>query len=182
MKTRQLSFLDLSKNSKTEDFSRRTIHGHETQKGRRKLFRPLDTRKPLHLVFRSDRAKGPWSLKRFKHIEQIRRLTYTLARKNQVKIIQYANGGNHLHLLVHAKDRNGFKRFTRTLTGLIARLVTGAKKGSPIPGKFWNSLFFSRVIEWGRAYFAAKYYVIQNELESEGLVPYTPRKKPKLRP
>jgi len=181
MCARQLTFADLKKTSRTSDFSRRSIHGHETRKGRRKLFRPVDPSKPLHLVFRSERAKGNWSLKRFKHIEHIRKLTYGLAKINQVRIIQYANAGNHLHLLVHAKDRNGFKRFTRTLSGLVARLVTGAKKGNPV-GKFWDTLFFSRVVEWGRAYFSAKGYVLQNELESNGIIPYSPRKREVLRP
>jgi Transposase IS200 like len=164
MRARQLSFADVKKSSKTTDFVRRTIHGGTPEVTKRfggsesrsdpklrKLFRPVDPRKPLHLVFKSSRAKGDWSLRRFKHVEHIKKLTYSLAKQNQVKIIEYANAGNHLHLLVHAKDRNGFKSFTRTLTGLIARLVTGAKKGSPIRGKFWDSLFFSRVVEWGRA-------------------------------
>jgi REP element-mobilizing transposase RayT len=181
MRTRQLSFADLKKTSKNEEFSKRTIHGHDLHKGRRKLFRPMDPKKTLHLVFRSERAKGNWSLRRFKHIEHIKRLTYFLATRNRVKIIEYANGGNHLQLLVHAKDRNAFKRFTRTLTGLIARLVTGAKKGNAV-GKFWDALFFSRVLEWGRDYFTVKSYVIQNDREASGEIPYTPRKKKTLRP
>ena len=181
MRARQLSFAALKSSSKTEDLSRRTRHGHEIRKGRRKLFRPIDPRKPLHLVFRSERARGIWSLRRFKHVEHIRMLTYFLAKKNDVKVIQYANAGTHLHLLVLAKDRNLFKRFTRTLTGLVARLVTGAKKGNAV-GKFWDPLFFSRVVEWGRDYFATKAYVIQNELEAIGPIPYSPRKKPRLRP
>jgi len=40
MKARQLSFYDLKKSCKIAEFSRRTIHGHESQRGRRKLFRP----------------------------------------------------------------------------------------------------------------------------------------------
>jgi hypothetical protein len=179
MRARQLSFADIEKASKSAIFSRRTEHGHDVRKGRRKLFRPIDPRKPLHLIFRSERARGPWSLRRFKHVEHIRKLTYALAAKNQIKVIQYANVGNHLH--VHAKDRVAFKRFTRTLAGLVARLVTGAKKGNVV-GKFWDPLFFSRVVEWGRDFFAVKAYVLQNELEAEGLIPYAPRNRARLRP
>ncbi len=51
---------------------------------------------------------------------------------------------------------------------MIARIVTGAKKGSAF-GRFWDALAYSRVVEWGRAYFIAKYYVIQNEMEAEGI-------------
>jgi REP element-mobilizing transposase RayT len=195
MRTRQLTFADVKKSSKTADFTRRTIHGGTSeltakfggsdahpQRKKRKLFRPLDPRKPLHLVFKSSRAKGDWSFRRFKHIEHIKKLTYSLAKQNQVRVIEYANAGNHLHLLVHAKNRDGFKKFTRTLTGLVARLVTGARKGSPIRGRFWDSLFFSRVVEWGKAYFTARGYVIKNELEAEGIIPYSPRKRRTLRP
>jgi REP element-mobilizing transposase RayT len=181
MRARQLSFADINKTSKTEELSQRKRHGHDIRKGRRKLSRPIDPRKPLHLVFRAERAKGAWSLRRFKHIEHIKKLTYFLAKRNQIKIIEYANGGNHLHLFILAKDRNGFKKFTRTLTGLVARLVTGAKKGNAV-GKFWDTLFFSRVVEWGRDYFATKDYVIQNEREASGEIPYTPRIKWTLRP
>ena len=181
MRARQLSFLDIKKTSKAEAFSQRTRHGHEIRKGKRKLSRPIDPGKPLHLVFGSERAKGLWSFRCLKHMDQIKKLIYSLARKNQIKVLEYANAGTHLHVLIHAKDRNGFKRFTRTFTGLAARLVTGAKRGNAV-GKFWDPLFFSRVVQWGRDFFAVKAYVIQNEREASGEIPYKARKQPKLRP
>jgi REP element-mobilizing transposase RayT len=181
VRARQLSFSGLKKTSKTGEFKRRAIHGHETRKGKRKLFRPIDPTKSLHLIFRSERACGAWSMRRFKHIEHIRKLTYDLAKKNRVQVVEYANAGNHLHLLVRVKDRDAFKRFTRTLAGLIARLVTGAKKGQA-KGKFWDPLFFSRVVEWGRDFLSVVNYVIQNKREAAGEVPYKPRTNQRLRP
>jgi REP element-mobilizing transposase RayT len=186
----QLSFADLAQTgeltrAKAETFTLRAQHGGNLNQGRRKTARPLDTRKPLHLVFRSARARGKWSLKQFKHSTQIEKLARSLAKKHQIRLYQYANAGNHLHLFVRAKDRTEFKKFTRTLAGLVARMVTGAKKGSP-KGRFWDSLFFSRVVEWGRSFVNAKDYVLQNELEADGWMDYRPRKagpiKPNLRP
>ena len=123
---------------------------------------------------------------RVKKAEAIQRLAYRLARENGVRIYQYANSGNHLHLLLRAKTHRGFKRFLRVFAALVPRIITGAKKGNPIaaahPGasqdgrKFWDALAWSRIVSWGRQFFNGRYYVIRNELESEGLVPYEPRK------
>ena len=52
-----------------------------------------------------------------------------------------------------------------------ATSTTGAKKGVRF-GKFWGALAYSRVVEWGRAFTEAKYYVLRNELETLGLMPY----------
>jgi REP element-mobilizing transposase RayT len=136
----QLSFADLAQSgtraqggeltrTKAQAFTPRTRHGGDLNQGRRKTARPLDTRKPIHLVFRSERARGKWSLKQFKHSTQIEKLTRSLAKKHRIQLYQYANAGNHLHLFIRAKDRTEFKKFTRTLAGLIARIVTGAKNG-----------------------------------------------------
>jgi REP element-mobilizing transposase RayT len=175
MRPKQLSFATVtSSTAKGRAFTPRTKHGGGLNQGQRKLARPIDTRKPLHVVFRSERARGEWSLNRLRHAEKIEKLVKSLGRRHHVQIMQYANAGNHLHMVVRAKDRDEFKRFSKTLTGLVARLVTGAKKGNPM-GKFWDSLFFSRVIEWGRAVVNAKDYVLQNMLETEGWMDYRPR-------
>jgi len=36
-------------------------------------------------------------------------------------------------------------------------------------------------VNWGRHFFNGRYYVIRNELEAEGYIPYRPRKN-RLRP
>ena len=98
---------------------------------------------------------------------------HTVAKKFQVQVLQYANSGNHLHLLIQAKTRKGFQNYLRTIAGLIARLVTGAIKGKA-KGKFWDKLAYSRVVAWGRDAKNTTQYVFQNTLESFGFE--TPRK------
>lgn len=85
-----------------------------------------------------------------------------------MRIHRYANSGNHLHLLVVGKHRDGLANFLRTIGALIPRLVTGAKKGRPI-GRFWDHLAFSRIVEWGRDFLKTRLYVIQNESEGAGV-------------
>jgi REP element-mobilizing transposase RayT len=96
-----------------------------------------------------------------------------------ITIYKYSNNGNHLHLLLRARDQKLFKKFMRTTMGLIARKVLEAKKGQA-KGKFWDALAFTRVAEWGRAYRTVQNYVLKNILEAAGVVSYRPRKKSRI--
>ena len=56
-------------------------------------------------------------------------------------------------------------------------------KSSRAKGKFWDLLVFSRIVEWGKAFRIVMAYVLQNELEANGEIPYKARRiKIKLRP
>jgi REP element-mobilizing transposase RayT len=129
--------------------------------------RPLDPRRPLHLVLRSSRARGSWSL--HVHERRTRELVHRLARKFGVRVYRFANSGNHLHLLVKAPTREASQNYLRALAGMLARAVTGARKGRPIVGKFWDHLAFSRVVAWGKDFTRTRRYVITNEIEAAGM-------------
>lgn len=58
--------------------------------------------------------------------------------------------------------------------GRIALGVGGFAKARP--GRFWDGTVFTRILEWGKDLFNARRYVIQNDLETLGLVNFTPRK------
>jgi hypothetical protein len=121
----------------------------------------------MHVVMRSDRAVGAWSLLRPEHRACIAALMRRLAPRFGVRVYQFANAGNHLHLVLRAKSRRDLQSFLRTFGGLVARAVTGARKGSP-SGPFWTHTAYSRLLTWGRAFETARIYVLQNELESSG--------------
>lgn len=163
-RARQLTFLK-GKSFKKEN---RKEHGGEIAHGRRKEYRPFDPKRSMHLVLRASRAKGEYSMLKVRFEKRIRTLIYRHARLNDIRIRQYANGGNHLHMLIQARKVEGFRRFLRTVAGIVPRLVTGARKGNA-QGRFWDALAYTRVVDWGRAYVSAKFYVIMNELESAGV-------------
>ena len=173
----QISFLSSDAFKKAT----RTEHGGVIRQGQRKLKRPFDSKTPLHLVLRSSRAKGEWSFSRVKNGRQIKHWVHHLARKNHVKVYRLANSGNHLHLLVKADSRRDFQSYLRALTGIVSRLVTGAKKGNPM-GKFWDALAYTRVVRWGRDFKNVTYYLIRNELEELGILAYRDRLVTKARP
>ena len=170
MRAKQMSFL----NSDAFKDATRTEHGGAVRRAQRKLKRPFDPKNTLHLILKSSRAKGEWSFSRVKNGRQIKHWVFQLARKNRVKVYRLANSGNHLHLLVKAETRQDFQSYLRALTGIISRLVTGAKKGNPI-GRFWDALAYTRVVKWGRDFKNVTYYLIRNELEELGIIAYSDR-------
>ena len=177
MSARQMSF------SNTAAFkdATRSEHGGAVRQGQRKLKRPFDPKNTVHLILKSSRAKGDWSFSRVKNGRQIKHWVYQLAQKNRVKVYRLTNSGNHLHLLVKAETKKDFQNYLRALTGIISRLVTGAKKGNPI-GKFWDALAYTRVVKWGRDFKNVTYYLIRNELEELGILAYSDRLVRKSRP
>jgi REP element-mobilizing transposase RayT len=130
----------------------------------------------MHIVMRASQARfgSPWSLHR--HARLVTELLSTLSRRYSVKVYEVSNNGNHLHLLVRAHYRHGFRTFLRVFAGQLAQRVTGAVKGRKLGGRFWDLPVFTRIVAFGMAYRRAKRYVIQNQLEADGTIPYQPRK------
>ena len=163
--TRQLSLLPAMKCEPA-----RVEHGGEIRLGRRKLARPISSRRPLHLVMRSSRAQGRWSMRTKTNDQVVRTGLRRYARRYGIKVYEFANVGNHLHLLVRTKCRLGLQNFLRVFAGVTARRVTGARPGHRI-GKFWEYLAYSRVMTWGRDFLGVRAYVAANEAECEGSIP-----------
>jgi REP element-mobilizing transposase RayT len=147
-------------------FTPRTSHGGNRSKGKRKTSRPFFAKTPLHLVLKSDRAKGEWSLLHRKHKSKITSMIYVYAKRFKVRVINSANVGNHLHLLVKAEEKKNLADFLRVLAGRIAVTVTGARKYVKRIGKFWSNLYWSRLINWGRDFFHTHQYITCNLIEA----------------
>jgi putative transposase len=162
--------------------SGRKVHGGENAKGKRKTARPLNPSKPVHLVLRSRRAQGIHSLRNNRTGVLVNGLVYRYAQRWGIKIYEYSNNFNHLHIVLKAPSRKAFQKYLRTISGVIARVVLGAKRGEA-QGKFWDGLAFTRITEWGRDLKHVALYVMQNILEAAGVVPYKPRKHgPRVKP
>jgi putative transposase len=140
-----------------------------------KVARPMSTREAMHIVLRSSIAKGKFTMLDETRAKRIDRLIKKHARNFGVKIYQYANVGNHIHLLVLASHRDFFKYFLRTISGLIARVVLGVEKGSARQIRFWDQRPWSRVVKWKNDFNGAKKYIIQNFNEAMGFVAYKVR-------
>jgi hypothetical protein len=149
-------------------FQPRSEHGGGKRKGQRKLMRPIDPKRPLHVTMRSTRAKGSLSMLSGRNAKTIARLQERLARRFHIRVLRSANVGNHLHLLIRGRTRVEIQRFFRAFAGSVAREITGARKGRAF-GKFWDELLYSKVVEWGRQLSRTLDYVFMNELEAAGV-------------
>lgn len=174
----------------TLNISRSTAHGGGLRAGKRKIARPFDPKRPIHIVLRSSRAKGHWSMLRHKDV--IEQRLDQLANKYRIRLHRIANVGNHLHLLVslgpernaqrstrvaralrigetrYERSRARFSGFLRELAGTIAMAVTRASKIKPA-GRFWDALAFTRMLHWGREFEAGMLYLVKNLFEAAGL-------------
>jgi REP element-mobilizing transposase RayT len=150
-----------------------------------KTARPISTKESMHIVLRSSLAKGIYSMLKNDKAKRIRQAVDAQAKRFHIKIYEFANVGNHLHILVKASHRQLFKSFLRAISGLIARITLGVEKGSAKGIKFWDQRPFTRIVSWANDFKIARSYVVQNFNEALGFVPYTPRKykvKPVRRP
>jgi REP element-mobilizing transposase RayT len=167
----------LKKESYLPGFNSKTVavsHGGDLALGKRKIRRPIDPKQALHVVLRSSKAQGALSMLRPKNAEHIHQLTQKLSRRWGVRIYRYANVGNHIHLLVKVPSRAIWQRFIRELTGGIALIVTGAKKGAGLERNetgrgFWDRLVFTRIVGFGRDFNGVMQYLIKNLFEAAGL-------------
>jgi REP element-mobilizing transposase RayT len=142
-------------------------HGGSIRKGKRKIQRPFDRKRPIHLVLRSTRATKDWSFLHRRNKGRIHGLVVDLAGKYGVKLYKYENVGNHLHLLAQFPSRRELKVFLRVFAQAVMFQVTGARKGKP-QGRFFDAIAYSKVVSWGREFTALKAYLWKNALESLG--------------
>lgn len=135
-------------------------HGGVSLKKRRKVARPLLENKITHVVFKSSKARGEFSF--YRHKRTVSRLLGKCSRQFFIEIMDWVNMGNHIHIKVRFKDKNRMKAFLKSFPGLLARIITGAKKGCKF-GRFWDGLVFTRVLltkleEYGlKGYFEANH-------------------------
>lgn len=156
-------------------------HGGELSRGKRKTFRPIDPKQALHVVLRSSKARGSLSMLHPKHCNHIETFVRETAKRWGVRVYRFANVGNHIHLLIQVPTREAWKRFSKELSGGIAQIVTGAKKGMgllrnadhsiPESAKrgFWDHLVFTRIVSFGRDFQGMARYLIKNLFEAAGV-------------
>lgn len=145
MSAKQTNLFDYFDTRETRKRYGRTQHGGLQTKGHRKLERPLSTTRPIHLVLKSHKAKGELSFLTHKNKPFIESLIKEKAKKFGVRISEFVNVGNHLHLKIRITSRERFQKFLKSITTLIARKITGARRGITF-GKFWQGQAFTRVL------------------------------------
>jgi REP element-mobilizing transposase RayT len=128
--------------------------------------RPFARKAPVHVVLRSEKARGAQSL--WNHDRGVLEIVNSEAARVGADVMGYANSGNHLHLLMRFRSPKAQQRFLRAAAGLIARLVLGAKKTARKLKQgevFWAGRPFTRLVTWGRELTSLKRYLVINSQE-----------------
>ncbi|MEQ1876774.1 MAG: transposase [Bdellovibrionia bacterium] len=154
---------------------RQGFGGSLDKKSHAKTARPISTKHAIHLVLRSSKAKGARSFLYNPHRSNVDRLIRKFCDRYGVKLYMLGFGYNHIHFQIRVTNRFTWKPFIRGLTAAIAMSVTGTAKTRALKEKFWDNRPWTRVMDWGKAYWAANRYMIMNEMESARLIPYQPR-------
>ena len=135
-----------------------------------KTKRPLSSKLPIHVVLRMTKASDDYSMRHPRSFGRVSACVQKTAKKHGIRIYEYANVGNHMHLLLKLRSVPGWKAFIRELTGRISQIVQN-RKPQQKHFQFWAQRPFTRIIKgWRRAYRVAKDYVLLNQLEGEGLI------------
>ncbi len=137
------------------------------RKGRRGP-RPLDTKNSMHLVLRSNHARGHWSFRVGDNPRKIAKILKRFAQKYGVRILSVANAGNHLHLHIQLGHRYGYKPFIRATTAAIAMAITGMSRWKKLDLRFWDQRPYSRVVIGRHAWAHLTKYIRVNQLEGMG--------------
>ena len=133
--------------------------GGSLRKSNPKTKRPNSTRQAIHLVLKSQYAVGKHSMLHSYNTKKIESVILSQAKFWGVKIYHYVNVGNHLHLVIKLNKRRSFSPFIRTITGLIARHVLNAERGSAKKVQFWVARPFTRIISSGKDYLNINKYM-----------------------
>lgn len=133
--------------------------------GQRKTARVLDSRKPIHFVLKAHPSKNLYFRRR-----ELRELLYRFSRKFGVKIYSESVQRDHWHICLKMTHRALYRSFIRALTGTIA-----LKLGKGL----WIQRPFSRIVSWGRDFLSVQDYILLNQCEAAGIVPYAIRKSHK---
>ena len=139
------------------------FHGGQVYSGKRKTKRPLATKNPIHLVLKCNK-----SISLFHEFCEVKYYINKYSFKFHIKIYNLSVQRDHIHFLLKIENRESYMKFTRFLTGVLAR-----KYGKDL----WQLTPFTRVLSWGKDYEATKKYISQNEDEVWGVKPYKHRQQ-----
>lgn len=171
------AYKNLKRPRQTELFANQNIKlsfGGSSRKGNPKIARPFSTKHFMHVVLKSEKAYGEYSLLHFER--NIIKLSKSLGRRLGVEIKDIVVMGNHIHLLVKCLKRSALANFLRAFSGILVRKIIGAEKGMALQdgarlkiGEFFTCRPFSRVVAAGKKSFVTlKRYFDLNRLEKLG--------------
>jgi len=150
--------------------------GELRKKAKGRSHRPLVFRSgSMHITLKSSQARGSSSFQASHLRKKVAHFVTEFSAKKGVKILSFANVGNHLHLHVKLTNLTLYKAWIRGLTSGLAMASQGLQGLKSLKARglrFWDHRPFSRVIQSFRHFSNTKSYVEVNLLEGLGMPRY----------
>ena len=124
---------------------------------------------PLHVVLRA--SAGVPRLRRRDVMAEVRRALGARGTRDEFRLIHYSVQGNHLHLVVEARDKVSL---SRGMQGLAVRVARAVNRAASRKGRVFADHYFARALRTPAEVRRAVRYVLDNHLHhAAGLDPQT---------
>ena len=160
---------------KQRSFSFRTWGGKREGAGRKRVRqragvvhrrRPLlKARFPVHVTWRM--TDGVWNLRSRRCFTALSRAFWGGANRFGFRLVHYSVQGNHVHLLVEAKDE---KALSRGMKGLGVRVAKGLNRVMRRQGKVLDDRYHGHILRTPTEVRRARDYLLQNARRHYGVV------------
>jgi REP element-mobilizing transposase RayT len=131
----------------------------------------LKARFPVHVTWRM--REGVWNLRSRRSFTALARAFWGGANRFGFRLVHYSVQGNHVHLLVEARDE---KALSRGMNGLGVRVARGLNKVMRRRGKVLDDRYHGHILRTPTEVKRARTYLLQNARKHYGRVaadPYT---------
>ena len=136
------------------------------------LRRPtLKARFPVHVTWRM--RKGVWNLRTRRCFTVLARAFFAGANRFGFKLVHYSVQGNHLHLLVEAKDESAL---SKGMNGMGVRVARGLNRVMSRNGGVLDDRYHAHILRTPTEVRRARAYLLQNARKHYGVIgadPYT---------
>ena len=133
----------------------------------------LNARFPVHVTWRMRR--GVWNLRTRRCFTALARAFWGGANRFGFKLVHYSVQGNHVHLLVEARDE---KALSKGMNGLGTRIARRLNRVMQRRGKVLDDRYHGRILRTPTEVRRARSYLLQNAHRHYGHTgpdPYTSR-------
>jgi putative transposase len=125
----------------------------------------LKARFPVHVTWRM--KEGVWNLRSRRCFTALERAFYSGADRFGFKLVHYSVQGNHVHLLVEAKDE---RALSRGMNGLGVRVAKRLNRVMRRGGKVLDDRYHAHILRTPPEVRRARAYLLQNARRHYGLI------------
>lgn len=135
--------------------------------GKRKEARPTSTKNPMHVILKSENARGLFSF--INHKWALEQAIAKISSRVRIKIYDFAITNNHIHLTIYFTSRAAYRKWIRTVTAEIVRII--ARRTKTKLKDFFTYRPYTKIVSWGRQFKTVLNYMVLNQMEYFGVRP-----------